>query len=73
MENPLKPLVMCVCKHCGCQMTGYPGDNECSDCANGGVFGRARKAAAEGVEKAHFERTGETKTCGEILRGVIGM
>lgn len=73
MEKLLKNSVRCVCKHCGCQMTGYPGDDECSDCANGGMFGRARKAAAKAVEEDHFKRTGEVKTCGEIFRNMLGM
>lgn len=63
----------CVCKHCGERMIGTPGDDECSDCAWGGVLGRARKSAAEAVERGHFERTGEKKTCGELFRKVIGI
>jgi hypothetical protein len=71
--NLLDNGVRCVCKHCGHVMTGYPGDDECSDCAFGGVLGRASEAAAKAVEEGHFKRTGERKTAGELLRKVIGM
>lgn len=48
-------------------MLGYIGDDECSDCA----FPFLREAANAGVkavERNYFNRTGEHKTCGEILR-----
>lgn len=64
---------MCVCKHCGESMVGYPGDDECSDCAWGGVLGKASEAACKAVEEEHFKRTGERKNSGELLRKAIGM
>ena len=53
-------------------MGGYPGDDECSDCAFP-MLARASEAAAGAVEEAHFQRTGERKTCGEILRKSLGI
>jgi hypothetical protein len=73
IENLLQNSTHCVCKHCGCNMTGYPGDDECSDCAFGGVMGKASAAARKAVEEQHFQRTGEKKTAGEIFRSVLGM
>lgn len=73
MNNVLENSVMCVCKHCGQKMVGYAGDDECSDCAFDGVLGRAREAAAKAVEESHFQRTGEQKSCGEILRRILRM
>ena len=61
------------CKHCGEDMVGFYGDDECSDCAWGGILGKASKAGREAVEKLHFDRTGEKKSAGEILRKSIGM
>ena len=62
----------CVCKKCGQPMVGYPGDDECSDCAFP-MLKQASDAAARAVEEAHYERTGERKTCGELLRKTLGM
>ena len=73
MKNLLENSVGCVCKHCGCQMTGYPGDDECSDCAFGGILGRASEAARKAVEERHFQHTGEHKECGAIFRRMLGM
>lgn len=73
MEHLLQNSTKCVCKHCQCEMTGYPGDDECSDCAWGGILGKASEAARKAVEEGHFKRTGERRTAGELLRGVLGM
>jgi hypothetical protein len=62
----------CVCKKCGQPMVGYPGDDECSDCAFP-ILKQASDAAARALEEAHYERTGERKTCGELLRKTLGM
>ena len=62
----------CVCKKCGCRMVGYPGDDECIDCAYP-MLARASEAAARAVVEDHFRRTGERKTSGEILRGSLGI
>lgn len=62
----------CVCKKCGCRMVGYPGDDECSDCAFP-MLARASEAAARAVEEGHFQRTGERKTAGELMRRAIGI
>jgi hypothetical protein len=53
-------------------MVGYPGDAECSDCAFPALK-RASEAAARAVEEGHFQRTGERKTAGELLRRAIGI
>ena len=65
-------MAQCICKKCGCSMVGYPGDDECSGCAYP-ILKKAREAAAKAVEDAHFERTGERKTCGELLRKDLGI
>ena len=62
----------CVCKKCECRMVGYPGDDECSDCAFP-ALARASEAATRAVEDRHFKQTGERKTAGELLRRAIGI
>jgi hypothetical protein len=44
----------------------------CIDCAMPALR-KAADAASRAVEKGHFERTGECKSSGEILRGILGM
>ena len=62
----------CVCKKCECRMVGYPGDDECSDCAFP-ALARASEAATRAVEDRHFKQTGERKRAGELLRRAIGI
>jgi hypothetical protein len=69
MNNLLENSEMCICKQCGCEMIGYPGDDQCSDC----FMGIDREAMNRQFENEHFERTGERKTTGEILRNALGM
>jgi len=71
----LKGHVM-ICNKCGEDCCGFPtGDPKediCSDCAFPALK-HASEAAAEAVEINHWKRTGEFKTCGELLRREIGM
>jgi hypothetical protein len=53
-------------------MAGYPGDDQCSDCAWPWIKA-AREGAAKAVEDAHFKATGERKSCGAILRKSLGI
>jgi len=62
-------MAKCICKKCGCEMVGYPGDDECSDC----WMGIDHEKMNNKFEEQYFQRTGERKTTGEILRGVLGM
>lgn len=63
---------MFICQSCGCKSIGPPmGDNICYECANGGLFGKASKAALLAVENLHFEKTGEQKSGNEILRELL--
>jgi len=64
--------MLCICKDCGCRMAGYPGDDQCSDCAWPWIKA-AREGAAKAVEDAHFKATGERKSCGAILRKSLGI
>jgi hypothetical protein len=76
MSQQLENLVtnarngLLTCKKCGCQMIGYPGDDECSDCA-WPMLAEARKAAVQGVSDKHFERTGERVNGNELMRRVL--
>ncbi len=69
-----KTVTRLVCAKCGTPMTGYAEEGpeaECSDCAFG--FGPAMDRAARAVEQAHFERTGERRECGSLLREALGI
>lgn len=72
MENIINNSTKCICKYCGCSMTGYHGDDECYECAYP-LLAKASAAARKAVEESHFERTGERKTAGELLRNALGM
>lgn len=61
-----------VCQSCNTPMTGYPGDDICSDCAYPELK-HAREAAAAAVGKLHFERTGEKVTFNELARRTMGI
>lgn len=57
------------CQKCGCEMSGYPGDDICWDCS----IGFDRKAFEKAFEESMFQLTGERKTTSEICRSIIGV
>jgi len=63
-----------ICNSCGQECVGFPTGNPkediCSDCAFPALKA-ASEAASRAVEEDYFERTGERKTSGEILRGML--
>ena len=65
-----------ICNKCGVNCVGFatgdPEEDICSDCAYPSIK-KAREAACEGIEIDHWQRTGEFKTAGELLRKTLGM